>query len=182
MHLRIRACVFMKIMLFYQKDKMGKPYGTVLRPEADQLQKGCELMLYPADVKRELEAILEIFEEYMQGQNYFDIIYSEKFGYIWIAVPSPGVFDVRKLNTAEKMLESFFHDMIDDVIFSPENPVQEHNSFELTEYEARESRCQIAAILKTVNNPEDRMRYLDLMDGYIKAYPKKFKVVWEWEE
>ena len=52
----------------------------------------------------------------------------------------------------------------------------------MTEYEERESRRRITAILETINNTEDRMRYLDLLDAYIKAYPEKLRTAWVEEE
>lgn len=138
-------------------------------------------MLYPADVKRELETILDAFEEYIRGQDYFDVIYSEKFGYLWIAVPGPGVFDVRTLNTANEMLESLFRDVIDTVVFSPDNPTQEHMDLDLTEYEEREGRRWITAILETIET-EDKAHYLDLLDVYIKGYPESMTPTWGEEE
>ena len=35
-------------------------------------------MIYTDDVKKELDAILKAFENYIDGQNYFDIVYSKK--------------------------------------------------------------------------------------------------------
>ena len=139
-------------------------------------------MLYLANEKRELETILEAFEGYILGQDWFDIVYSKKFGYLWVSPKLEMDYPMKRLNTAEKMLESFFHDIISDVVFSPENPTQEHNNSDLTEYEERESRRRITAIQETINNPEDRMRYLDLLDAYNTAYPEKLRTAWVEEE
>ena len=38
-------------------------------------------MIYTDDVKKELDAILKAFENYIDGQDYFDIVYSKKIGY-----------------------------------------------------------------------------------------------------
>ena len=135
-----------------------------------------------SSVKVELETILEAFEGYILGQDWFDIVYSKKFGYLWVSPRREMDYTMKRLNTAEKMLESFFHDIISDVVFSPENPTQEHNNSDLTEYEERESRRRITAILETINNTEERMRYLDLLDAYIKAYPEKLRTAWVEEE
>ena len=135
-----------------------------------------------SSVKVELETILEAFEGYILGQDWFDIVYSKKFGYLWVSPKLEMDYTMKRLNTAERMLESFFHDIISDVVFSPENPTQEHKNSDLTEYEERESRRRITAILETINNTEDRMRYLDLLDAYIKAYPEKLRTAWVEEE
>ena len=48
-------------------------------------------MIYTEKVRKELDAILKAFENYIDGQNYFDIVYSKKIGYVWIVVDEPGV-------------------------------------------------------------------------------------------
>ena len=35
-------------------------------------------MIYDESTKKELDAILKAFENYIDGQNYFDIVYSKK--------------------------------------------------------------------------------------------------------
>ena len=47
-------------------------------------------MIYTDDVKKELDAILKAFENYIDGQDYFDIVYSKKIGYVWIVADEPG--------------------------------------------------------------------------------------------
>ena len=47
-------------------------------------------MIYDESTKKELDAILKAFENYIDGQNYFDIVYSKKIGYVWIVVDEPG--------------------------------------------------------------------------------------------
>ena len=48
------------------------------------------MMIYTEDVRKKLDAILKAFECYIDGQNYFDIVYSKKIGYVWIVVDEPG--------------------------------------------------------------------------------------------
>ena len=38
------------------------------------------MMIYTEDVRKKLDAILKAFECYIDGQNYFDIVYSKKIG------------------------------------------------------------------------------------------------------
>lgn len=35
-------------------------------------------MVYPSETKKKLDIILKAFEKYIDGQNYFDIVYSKK--------------------------------------------------------------------------------------------------------
>ena len=37
-----------------------------------------------------LDSILKAFEGYIDGQNFFDIVYSKKAGYLWVAADDPG--------------------------------------------------------------------------------------------
>lgn len=41
-------------------------------------------MIYTDEVRKKLDAILKAFGEYIDGQSYFDIVYSKKIGYVWI--------------------------------------------------------------------------------------------------
>lgn len=141
-------------------------------------------MLYDVNEKREQDMILEAFGDYIRGQDCFDIVYSEKFGYLWVSPKREMDFAMKRLKTVERMLKSFFHDIIDDVIYSPDNPSQEKEAgFKLTEYEVRESRRRITAILETIKT-ENRLRYLDMMDAYIKEFSNELKAEykWDWEE
>ena len=38
-------------------------------------------MVYTDKVRKKLDAILKSFGEYIDGQNYFDIVYPKKIGY-----------------------------------------------------------------------------------------------------
>ena len=127
-------------------------------------------MIYTADEKRTLDNILKAFAGYIREQDTFDIVYSEKIGYVGLQVhhPSDGVPEV--LNTPETLLDALFSEIITDVIFSPDNPQQKHDDPALTEYERTESCRRITAILETMGD-EDKARYLDFLDTYIKEYP-----------
>ena len=52
-------------------------------------------MIYTTEQKKELDAILKAFENYIDGQNYFDIVYSKKIGYVWIVADEPGAGTLR---------------------------------------------------------------------------------------
>ena len=108
-------------------------------------------MTYTTEEKRTLDKILNAFGDYIREQDFFDIVYSER------------------MDTPERLLGSLFNDIINDVIFSPDNPKQEHEHLTLTEYEETECRRRITAILKTME-VEDAAHYLDFLDTYIKAY------------
>ncbi len=79
-------------------------------------------MVYSKERGELIDRIFKAFQHYIQEQNYFDIVYSEKIGYVWLLVdqPSDAVADV--LDSPEAMLDSLFNDIINDVVFSPNNP------------------------------------------------------------
>ena len=63
-------------------------------------------MIYTEKVRKELDAILKAFENYIDGQNYFDIVYSKKIGYVWIVVDEPGAAGAEQLDAPETMLDT----------------------------------------------------------------------------
>lgn len=127
-------------------------------------------MTYTIEEKRVLDNILKAFGDYIRGQDFFDIVYSEKIGYVRILVHNLEDEAVELLDTPERLLDSLFNDIVNDVIFSSNNPHQEHEHLTLTEYEESESRRRITAILETIEG-EEQARYFDFLDTYIKAYP-----------
>ena len=122
-------------------------------------------------MKDKLDAILKAFEDYIRVHDCFDIVYSEKIGYVKLQVPHPDNEVPVVMNTPEALLDALFNEIINDVVFSPDNPQQEHDDQTLTEYEEAESRRRIMAILETMQG-DDKARYLDFLDTYIKEYPE----------
>ena len=125
--------------------------------------------MYTKEVKEKLDTILKAFEGYIDGQDYFDIVYSKKIGYVMILAQNPGEAGAEALDTPEKMLDILFNEIINDVIASPENTTHIPDSNTLTEYEKTESRRRIAAILETMEDGGDD--YLKFLDSYLKDYP-----------
>ena len=123
-------------------------------------------MFYTEDVRKKLDAILKAFADYIDGQDYFDIVYSKKIGYAWIVVDPPGGAGPEQLDTPEKMLNILFREVIHDVINSPENKTHIPDTNTLTEWEEAESRRQLTVILETIE--DGRAEDLDYLDAYIK--------------
>ena len=130
-------------------------------------------MIYTEDVKKKLDNILKAFENYIDGQDYFDIVYSKKIGYAWIVVDPPGGAGAVQLDTPKKMLDVLFNEVINDVINSPENKTHIPDAQTLTEWEEAESRRQLTAILETVE--DGGVEYLNYLDAYIKDYQKRYR-------
>ena len=125
--------------------------------------------MYTEEVRKKLDMILKAFEDYIDGQDYFDIVYSKKIGYVMILAQNPGEAGAEALDTPEKMLDVLFNEIINDVIASPENTTHIPDSNTLTEYEKTESRRRIAAILETMEDSRDD--YLKFLDSSLNDYP-----------
>ena len=92
-------------------------------------------MIYTDEVRKKLDAILKAFGEYIDGQNYFDIVYSKKIGYVWILAECPGDAGAVLLDTPEKMLDQLFNEVINDVVNADENKTHILNALTLSEWE-----------------------------------------------
>lgn len=127
-------------------------------------------MIYKDEERKKLDAILKAFEEYIDRQSYFDIVYSKKIGYVWILADYPGDAGAVVLDTPEKMLDQLFNEVINDVINADENKTHIPNALTLSEWEESEARRRIAVLLEPLT--EDKDYYLQFMDRYLKVYQK----------
>ena len=134
-------------------------------------KEGQAIMIYTDDVKKELDAILKAFENYIDGQNYFDIVYSKKIGYVWIVADEPGAAGAEQLDTPETMLDSLFNDIINDIV-APRSTTHLNESRIMTESEKVECRRQIAAILERMEG--GGAEYLKYLDEYIQDYQDRY--------
>ena len=128
-------------------------------------------MIYTDDVRKELDAILKAFENYIDGQNYFDIVYSKKIGYVWIVADEPGAAGAEQLDTPEALLDNLFNDIINDVV-APRESTHLNETHALTENEEAECRRRITAILEKIEG--DKAEYLEYLDEYIQDYQKRY--------
>ncbi len=128
-------------------------------------------MVYSEDVRKKLDTILKAFENYIDGQNYFDIVYSKKIGYVWIVVDEPGAAGAEQLDTPEAMLDNLFNDIINDVV-APRESTSLTEAHTMTESEETECRRRIAAILETIEDGANE--YLGYLDIYLKDYQERY--------
>ena len=128
-------------------------------------------MIYTDDVRKELDAILKAFEDYIDGQNYFDIVYSKNIGYVWIVVDEPGSAGAEQLDTPEAVLDNLFNDIINDVI-APRSTTHLDEDHTLTESEEAECRRRITAILEQIEG--GGAEYLEYLDEYIQDYQERY--------
>ena len=124
------------------------------------------------ETRKKLESILKAFEKYIDSQDYFDILYSKKVGYLWVVVNPPGGAGAEQLDTPERMLDVLFNEVINDVINSPENRSHIPEARTLTGWEEAESRRQLTAILEQIEG--GGAEYLEYLDEYIQGYQERY--------
>ena len=128
-------------------------------------------MIYTEEVQKELDNILKAFKNYIDEQNYFDIVYSKKIGYVWIVVDDPGAAGAEQLDTPEALLDNLFNDIINDVV-APRESAHLNERHTMTESEEAECRRKIIAILETVEG--GGAKYLEYLDDYIEDYQERY--------
>ena len=124
------------------------------------------------ETRKKLESILKAFEKYIDSQDYFDILYSKKVGYLWVVVNPPGGAGAEQLDTPKRMLDVIFNEVINDVINSPENRSHIPEARTLTGWEEAESRRQLTAILEQIEG--GGAEYLEYLDEYIQGYQERY--------
>ena len=95
----------------------------------------------------ELERVLKIMEPYIQSCPLYDVVHSDKFGYLLIAMPSPEVIDdaeVIRLECAEMLLHELFTNLCYDFMEQEGHCV---DYTEATALELRELRVWIRPFL-----------------------------------
>ena len=128
-------------------------------------------MIYTEEVRKEMDNILKAFEQYIDNQNYFDIVYSKKIGYVWIVADEPGSAGAEQLDTPEAMLDNLFNDIINDVV-APRESTRLNEAHTLTEREEAECRRRITAILERME--DGGAEYLEYLDEYIQDYQERY--------
>ena len=121
-------------------------------------------MIYTDDIRKKLDTILKAFEGYIDSQDYFDIVYSKKVGYLYVVVGTPEEAGLELLDTPEKMLDVLFNEIM--------NRTHVPDARTLTKWEEAESRRQLTAILEQIE--DDGAAYLKFLDRYLKDYQERY--------
>ena len=120
-------------------------------------------MIYTAETKQKMDSIMEAFAEYIQEQSYFDILYSEKVGYIRIIAEMPEAESPMVIETPDSLVETIIGDVADDLIAEKlRKPLPEDE--DLPEERKAEIYQQIIESVGRIG--EDREHYLDLARNY----------------
>lgn len=121
---------------------------------------------YTEAEKRRIDNILKAFADFIRGQSYFDIVYSEKLGYVQLFTGPEETEPVTVLRTAEDVIDTLFYEVTNEVIYDPDNQRPDCDALELSEYEKTESRRRLTEIVGAME--EDREHWIAYMDAYFK--------------
>ena len=124
-------------------------------------------MIYTENEKHRMDSILKAFSDFIREQSYFDIVYSEKVGYIKILAGLCEIMPADVRESAEELMEALVHEVTNEVVYSPNNHRHDRESLCLFEHEEAESRRRLTAIVETME--EERDYWMKFIDRYLKA-------------
>ena len=127
---------------------------------------------YTEEEKHRIDNILKAFAAFIREQNYFDIVYSEKLGYVQLLTGPEETEPVTVLPTAEDVIETLFYEVTTEVVYDPNNRRPDPDALKLSEEEETESRYRLTEILDGME--EDRDHWIAYMDAYFKDYQERF--------
>ena len=121
-------------------------------------------MHYLPEEKKKITALFNAFHAYLENHWAIDVVYSARFGYVYVAG-----MDARSncvIKNAEHLFALLVDDIIMDVIFSKENELRTED--ELAQSERMEIRRRVAGILATMR--EGQEAYMRLLERIMEAF------------
>lgn len=75
---------------------------------------------YESGVKEAIERVISVFSEYISTTQYFDLVWSDKVGYIYISIDNcrgtVGDMDCIVINRPEELLDKMLYEMAVDIM------------------------------------------------------------------
>ena len=121
-------------------------------------------MFYTAEEKSQMDYLVDAFGEYIRGNKSFDIVYSEKLGYLTIDIHKGEIEEVGQLKDYDAMLEEMFFEISNDV--RSMNMIGYHDDIDLFPEEIIEVRRRVEPILNTMT--QDREHCFAALDHYLE--------------
>lgn len=121
-------------------------------------------MVYTAEEKRRMDYLFATFSEYIRGNNSFDILFSEKLGYLSMVLNKGRIEDVEQLRDFNALLNEMFFQVSNDV--RALKMVGYHDDIDLFPEEIVETRRRLKPILNTMT--QDREYCLERLDYYLE--------------
>ncbi len=121
-------------------------------------------MSYTAEEKNRMDYLVDVFGEYIRGNKTFDIVYSEKMGYLTIDIQRGTIETVGELKDYDALLKELFFQISNDV--RSLNMIGYHDDIDLFPEEIIEVRRRVVPILDTMI--QDREYCLAALDYYLE--------------
>ena len=121
-------------------------------------------MFYTAEEKSRMDYLVEVFGEYILENKTFDIVYSEKLGFLTIDIHKGEIEEVGQLKDYDALLEELFFEISNDV--RSLNMIGYHDDIDLFPEEIVEVRRRVVPILNTMS--QDREYCLAALDHYLE--------------
>lgn len=119
-------------------------------------------MVYRQAEKEKMELLLEMFQSFIREQSYFDVVYSEKLGYLRIVPGSETTDDqVFRISDFDNLLKMLADDMIFERMYpdfsSTPSPV---------DFESVRRLCESNLHF----GPDENRRCMEIIDGCIASW------------
>ena len=121
-------------------------------------------MIYTAEEKSRMDYLLATFGDYIRGNKRFDVVSSDKLGYIVMNIDKDEVQVLLQIKDYDTLLNNMFNQISDDVLAL--KLVGYHDDIELFPEEIIEVRRRVEPILNTMS--QDREYCLAALDYYLE--------------
>jgi len=129
--------------------------------------------IYTAEEKHRIESIRKGFGNYIKKHSYFDILYSEKVGYVFLIVDPEADAQYIPIKSAREFIFFLYEQITNDVLL--EKDAAFYGDFVLTEEKREECFCRIGDIVQ--NMEEEGTNCAELAEEFFAIYPD----VWDGE-
>lgn len=116
---------------------------------------------YEPSVKEGVERVMSVFSDYIKTTPYFDIVWSDKVGYIYISIENcrgtVGDMDCIVLDEPEELLDKLLNEMAVDIM---EEGGHTLSPVEASALERAEVERRLNAYLEQLPEYQDRIAYV----------------------
>lgn len=122
-------------------------------------------MVYRKDEKEKMDLLLEMFRPFIREQNYFDIVYSEKIGYLRVVLGNDLIDDlVFRVPDFDMLLRMLVDDMISERMHPNFNSAPSPVDFEEVRRLCKSKLCF---------TPKEEQHCMELIDACIASWKQE---------
>ena len=114
---------------------------------------------YEPETKRDIEQVIDVFNDYIRTSTHFELLWSDKVGYIYISIDNVrgtiGDMDCWVVDCAERLLDKLVSEMAIDIMEEVGHTI---DPTEATQLERREIERRIQPYLEQLPAYRDRLQ------------------------